>query len=407
MNEIVKKILLAGDKFMSEMHFKQPGFTYSACGQLTKNKGRIKKSKEPGDTSYIYKDKLDKACFQHDMAYGDFKDLERRTASDKVFRDKAFNIAKNPKYNGYQRGLASMFYKAFDKKFKGSGVVNNKIKQNLQLAKELHKPIIRNFKKRTVYSGFRDNIWGADLADMQLISKFNKESLFCVINIFSKYPWVVPLKDKKGVSIVDAFQKILDDSNRKPKKIYVDKESVFYNNYFKKWLKDNDIEMYSIHNEGKSVVAERFIRPLKSKIYKYMTSVLKYVYINKLDDIVGEYNNTYHRTIKMKPDDVEDNTYIDFENEVNDKDPKFKVGDHVRISKYKNIFAKGYTPNCSEEVSVVSKIKNAVPWPYVINDLIGKEIIGTYYEKELQKTNQKKFRIEKVIKTKGGKSYIK
>ena len=101
--------------------------------------------------------------------------------------------------------------------------------------------------------------------------------------------------------------------------------------------------MYSIHNEGKSVVAERFIRPLKSKIYKYMTSVLKYVYINKLDDIVGEYNNTYHRTIKMKPVDVKDNTYIDFKKEVNDKDPKFKVGDHERISKYKNILLRLHT----------------------------------------------------------------
>ena len=108
------------------------------------------------------------------MAYGDFKDLARRATSDQVLRDKAFNIAKNPKYNGYQRGLASMVYKSFDKKSKGSGLNNNNNKQNMQLAKEIHKPIIRNFKKRTVYSGFKDNIWGADLADMQLISKFNK-----------------------------------------------------------------------------------------------------------------------------------------------------------------------------------------------------------------------------------------
>ena len=114
--------------------------------------------------------------------------------------------------------------------------------------------------------------------------------------------------------------------------------------------------MYSIYNEGKSVVAERFIRTLKTKIYKYMTSVSKNVYIDQLDDMVGEYNNTYHRTIKIKPADVKDNTYIDFNKKVNDKDPKFKVGDHVRISKYKNIFAKGYTPNWSEEVFVVSKI---------------------------------------------------
>ena len=156
------------------------------------------------------------------MAYGDIKDLKRRTATDKGLRDKAFNIAQNPKYDGYQRGLASMVYNFFDKTSTGSGVANNKIKQNLQLAEELHKPIIRNLKKRTVYSGFKDNIWGANLADMELISKYNKGFRFLlrVTDIFSKYARVVPMKDKKGVSIVDAFLKILDDWNRskaKPK----------------------------------------------------------------------------------------------------------------------------------------------------------------------------------------------
>ena len=147
---------------------------------------------------------------------------------------------------------------------------------------------------------------------MQLISKFNKgfRFLLLVIDIFSKYAWVVPLKDKKGISIVNAFQKILKESDRKPNKIWVDKGSEFYNNSFKKWLKDNDIEMYSIYNEGKSVVAERFIRTLKNKIYKYMTSISKNVYIDKLNAIVNEYNNTYHGTIKMKPFDVKNNTYF-------------------------------------------------------------------------------------------------
>ena len=139
--------------------------------------------------------------------------------------------------------------------------------------------------------------------------------------------------------------------------------------------------MYSIHNEGKSVIAERFIKTLKNKIYKYITAISKNTYINKLDDIVNECNNTYHRTIKMKPVYVKDNTNIDFKREVNDKGPKFKIGDHVRICKYKNIFAKGYMPNWSEEVFIISKIKNTVPWTYVINDLNGEEIIGTFYEK--------------------------
>ena len=139
MNEIVNKFLLAGDRFMPEMHLRQQELTYSACSPFTKNKERIQKFKETGDTSCIYKNELDKACFQHDMAYGYFKDLKRRTFSDKVLRDKAFNIAKNPRYDGYQRGLASMVYKFVDKKSEGSGIVNNK--ENIQLTEELHKPI--------------------------------------------------------------------------------------------------------------------------------------------------------------------------------------------------------------------------------------------------------------------------
>ena len=198
------------------------------------------------------------------------------------------------------------------------------------------------------------------------------------------------MKDKIGVSIVNAFQKILHDSNKKTNKISVAKGSEFYNNSFKKWLKDNDIEMYSIHNEGKSVVAERFIRTLKTKIYKYMFSVSKNVYIDKLDDIVGEYNNAYHRTIKMKPVDVKDNTYVDSKEEFNDKDPKLKVGDHIRISKYKNIFAKGYTPNWSEEVFIISKIKNTVPWTYVINEIrMVKKLLENFMKKNCKRLIKK------------------
>ena len=147
MNEIVNKFLLTGDKFMPEMHIKQPRFTYSACGPFTKNTERIQKFKETGDTSYICKSKLDKAFIQRDMAYGDFKDLKRKTFSDNVLKDKASNIAKNAKYDGYQTGLASMVYKFFDKKSKGSGV-NIEAKNNEKLAEELHKPIIRNVKKK-------------------------------------------------------------------------------------------------------------------------------------------------------------------------------------------------------------------------------------------------------------------
>ena len=180
MNNVINKFLLAGDTFMPEMHLRQPQFTYSACGPFTKHKQRIQKFKETGGTNYIYKNELDKACFAHDAAYSDSKDLTKRTVADKILKNKAFDIAKDPKYDGYQRELASMVYKFLDKKSKGGGV--KLISQNKQLANELNKLIIRKFEKRRVYS-----------------------------------------------SIVKAFQIILKQSNRKPNKIWVDKGSEFYN----------------------------------------------------------------------------------------------------------------------------------------------------------------------------------
>ena len=242
MNNVINKFLLAGDKFMPEMHLRQPRFVYSACGRFARHKERIKKFKQTGDTRYIYRNELDKACFQHDAAYADHKDLINRTKADKVLRDKAYNIASNPKYDGYQRGLASLVYKFFDsniaspdKKSVGSEI--NTIKSSsLILADELHKPIIKKFKKRKVYSQFKDNIWGVDLADMQSLSKKNKgiKYLLCVIDLYSKYAFVIPLKDKKGISILNAFDKIIKQYNRKPNKIWVDQAGEFYNNILKK-----------------------------------------------------------------------------------------------------------------------------------------------------------------------------
>ena len=203
---------------------------------------------------------------------------------------------------------------------------NNKI-----LAEELHKPVIKKFNKRNVYSQFKDNIWGVDLADMQSLSRKNKgiKYLLCAIDLYSKYAFVIPLKDKKGISIVNAFNKIIKQSNRKPNKIWVDKGGEFFNHVFKKWLSDNNIIMYATFNEGKSVVAERFIRTLKNKLYKHMTATGKNVYYDVLDDIVNEYNNTKHNTIKMKPIDVGDNKRGYFD-EHNEKDSRFKVGDRVK-----------------------------------------------------------------------------
>ena len=218
-----------------------------------------------------------------------------------------------------------MVYEFFDKKSalldksKGSGITNE---PNYQLANELHKPVIKKFKKRKVYSSFKDNIWGVDLADMQSLSKFNKgfKYLLCAIDLFSKYAWVIPLRDKKGTSIANAFQQIILQG-RKPNKISVDQGGEFYNKPFKDFLKINNIEMYSTFNKGKSVLAERFIRTLRSNIFKHMTAISKNVYIDVLDNIVNKYNNTVHKTIKMKPINVTDDSLAEYNEDFNKKNP--------------------------------------------------------------------------------------
>ena len=204
--------------------------------------------------------------------------------------------------------------------------------------------------------------------------------------MYSKYAFVVPLKDKKGISIVNAFDKIIKQSNRKPNKIWVDQGGEFYNNVFKKCLSDNNIIMYSTYNEGKLVVAEILIRTLKNKLYKHMTATGKNVYYDVLDDIVNEYNNTKHSTIKIKPIDVGNNNKRVYIDEHNEKHSRFKVGDRVRISKFKNIFAKGYSPNWNREIFIVNKRNDTVPYTYNIKDLNDEEIIGRFYDRELQKS---------------------
>ena len=206
-----------------------------------------------------------------------------------------------------------MVYKFFDKKSIGSGIARY---SSSILADELHKPVIKKFNKRKIYLKFKENIWGVDLADKQSLGRKNKgiKYLLCAIDLYGKYAFVIPLKDKKGISIVNAFDKIIKQSGKKTNKILVDQGKEFYNNVFKKWLSDNDIIMYSTYKEGKSLVAERFARTLKNKLYKHMTVTGKNVYYDVLDDTVNKYNNTKHSTIKMKPIDLKDNNkrvYID------------------------------------------------------------------------------------------------
>ena len=211
---------------------------------------------------------------------------------------------------------------------------------------------------------------------MQSLSKYNKGTkyLLCAIDLFSKNLfWVVPLKDKRGISIVNAFQKIISEG-RKANKILL--------------LKD-------------------LLGCWKARFFKHMKAVSKNVYFDVFDDIVNKYNNTVHRTIKMKPIDVTSDSYAEYNEDSNVTKPRCKVGDHVRISKYRNIFAKGYIRNWSEKVFVVSKIKNTFLWTYVICDLNGEPIAGSFYENQLQKTSEEWFRVEKIIKRKGDKMYAK
>ena len=193
------------------------------------------------------------------MAYGKSNDLAKKTQSDKVLRDKAFKIVSDPKYEGYQRGFASMFYNFFDRKSSGSGI---DIEPNYWLVNELCRQIIRKSKIRKFYSSFRDGIWGVDLADMQSLSKYNKgiKYLICAVDLFSKY------------AIVNEFENIIS-KGRKPNKIWFDQGAEFYNNLFKRFSKINNIEIYSTYNEGKYVVAKRFLRSLINKILKHMTAV--------------------------------------------------------------------------------------------------------------------------------------
>ena len=283
------------------------------------------------------------------------------------------------------------------------------IKWTDQLAEELHKPIKRKFTKRRVISDGIDEIWSADLVDMQWNSKENKgvKYLLNVIDVFSKFVWSVPIRDKTGKSIVEAFQHIINESNRKPKKLWVDQGTEFYNRSFKKWLDDHNIDIYSAYNEGKAVIIERFNRTLKERMWKYFSAKNTHHYLDILNELIQRYNTTKHSSIKMTPTkaskkineiEVYNNLYSNLNAEK--RRAKFKVGDTVRISKRKRTFEKGYTPRWTEEVFVIYTIQNTDPVTYRIKDWNGDVIDGSFYEQELQKTSQTDiFRVEKVLKT--------
>ena len=292
-------------------------------------------------------------------------------------KDRAYEIARNRNYDGYERGLASMAYQFFDKK-RGSAVSVNE-----QLAEELHKAVIKKFKRRRVYARFKDNIWAGYLTEMELLSSKNKnvKYLLCVIDDFTKYAWIKLLKNKKGKTALNAFIEIVNECHRKPDKLWVDQGREFYNKLMQEWL-DNNILMHSTHNEGKSITAERFIKTLKAKFYKNMTANDSKSYLPYLNKLVDQYNNTYHHSINKKPISADYSALIE-KIGTNPKAPKFKVNDRVRITKYKNLFSKGCTENWSREIFIIDSVLKTNPWTYKTKDLNGEKRIGSFYEKEL------------------------
>ena len=257
-----------------------------------------------------------------------------------------------------------------------------------------------------------NEIWAADLADMRALSKENKgfNFLLLVIDIFNKYGWIKPLKDKKGETIVKALKEIFKESGRRPAKLWTDKGREFFN----KDVRDL-VELYATENEEKSSIAERWIRTIKEKMFKYFTDYNTNTYIDVLPDLVEDYNNTVHSSTKLTPVEAskKENELKVWRNLYPDRyktsrlNPKFSVGDEVRITKKKKVFEKGYTTRWTEEIFTIKEIRETNPITYKLEDLQGEEIKGTFYEPELQKTEQQIYRIEKIIKKEKGRSFVK
>ena len=348
--------------------------------------------------------RVDTAAYHHDLCYA--KNQDRKTRNEICDRQmvKELNQITNPSLRErLERGLVSNLINA--KANLGLGLAS--IKWTDQLAEELHKPVIKKFRKRSVYVKGIDKIFAADLVDMQAFSRFNNgvKYLLTVIDIFSKYGWMIPLKSKTGEEVASALKKIFKE--RKPDKLWVDKGKEFYNKNVQKL-----VNLYSTENEEKSSVVERWNRTMKEKMFKYFSANSTRKYIDILDELVEDYNNTVHSSIKMTPveaskEENENKVWRTLYDPPERNTPKFSVGDKVRISRKKGIFEKGYTPKWTEEIFTISKIQYTDPITYKITDYNGEEIKGSFYERELQKTTQETFRIEKIIRKKGNKSLVK
>ena len=389
--------------------FTLPNMNY--CGPYNPLHKQVLYDQKGNILRYIQKPtgKTDEICSQHDVDYSLAKSLKDKHIADKKMID---SINKLP-YNEKQWGTFLVKNIISSKKKLGLGNNPNEI-----LSQELHKQKRINFKRRRVISNHIDHIWGIDLITMIKYSKQNNnyKYILTVIDFFSKYSWCYPLKNKKYNEIINSFKDIFKKSKRKPKMIQSDEGSEFTNKQVQKFFNDNNIKWYHTFNRDiKCSICERFNRTILNKIYKNFTLNNNTIWINDLNKLVKEYNNSYHRTIKMKPIDAskksnENIVRKNYNFEITNKKSKFSIGDKVRISLLKNTFEKGYTSNWSEEIYVIYDIKSSNVHYYYLKDLNGEKIDGMFYKEELLKTNINDndfYVIEKLIKKVGNKYLIK
>ena len=348
----------------------------------------------------------DAICAQHDVDYTLAKNLKDKHIAD----DKMIKAINELPYNQQQYGTFLVKNIIRSKRKLGLGVENH----NKTLSEELHKAKRKNCTRHKIIVNHIDEIFAADLVEMQKFAILNKgyRYLLTFIDIFSKYSWVIPLKDKKGITIKNALQRIF--KQRKPKFLWTDKGKEFYNKQVQDLLNENNIKLYSTNNsEIKSAVVERFNRTFKNMMYKKFTENNSTIFYNILDELVNNYNNKYHSTIRMTP--IEGSKKINekkikniYNFEITKKPGKFKIGDRVRISLEKNIFEKGYETNWTQEIFVIYDIRYSnVPY-YYLKDLNNEKLQGTFCEQELQNTKQDDlYTIEKILKTNKDKIFVK
>ena len=356
----------------------------------------------PGQEPY---NAVDEIALPHDICYRDKGDTKegKHACDDEMMKELDVLEPKDMREKIDRKLVRTIIGK---KRKWGLGIGN--VEWSNGLADELHKPIRKKFPKRHVFASAVDAIWAADLVEMQSFARENKgyKYILMIIDVFSKYGWAIPLKSKTGLEVANAFQQLWKTQSP-PQKLWTDKGKEFYNKHMSELLRKHSVDLYSTENEEKSSVVERWNRTIKRFMWKYFTANNTMNYIDILPDLIEKYNNTYHRSIKCTPSfarapssyqHVHDALYNRGGKAVTVKKSTFKVGDRVRIFKKKKTFEKGFTPNWTEELFIVSAVRPTKPVTYKIKDLKGEDIKGSFYQQELQKTKQEVYRIEKVLK---------